>query len=166
MGRRPRIREANRFAILDTGQIKRKKKSDLEISAPLSAFPLLPETKIVDPKFIIISTTDPLKPLSSYSCFAIHRAIQQISSQVHSITFLRDGKLLLLVKSSEIAYKFLRVKTLGDICDVSVTFHQSLNHVKGTAYAPFLINDPEEEIIKELVFITYPVKLILPGVQF
>ncbi|XP_050337801.1 myosin-G heavy chain-like [Bactrocera neohumeralis] len=106
--------------------------------------------KADDPKFIVIEATDPSRPVASYSCFAIHHAIKQISSEVHNISTLRDGKLLLLVKNNKIADKFLRAKQLVGVCPILATLHASLNQVKGTVYAPFLNNVAEEEIIQEL----------------
>uniref|UniRef100_A0A034V434 Nucleic-acid-binding protein from mobile element jockey n=1 Tax=Bactrocera dorsalis TaxID=27457 RepID=A0A034V434_BACDO len=139
---------ANRFALLDTGP--KRKKNKIDSSALQTDFPFLPETKVNDPKFVVIESTDPSKPISSYSCFAIHRGIKQISSEVHSISTLRDGKLLILVKSNKIAEKFIKAKQLENVCSISAKLHESLNYVKGTVFAPFLNNVAEEEIVKEL----------------
>lgn len=56
----------------------------------------------------------------------------------------------MLVQSIDDANKFINAKELPDICKIECQLHQSLNSVKGTIYAPYLINVPENEILEEL----------------
>jgi len=58
--------------------------------------------------------------------------------------------LLKLVKTKNVAEKFLKSKNLAGICEIECKLHESLNFVKGTIYAPFLVNVPDDEIVKEL----------------
>ena len=54
-----------------------------------------------------MESTDPNKSLSTYSCFAVHRAIQIISKEITSVSQLRDGNLLILVNNQQVADKFV-----------------------------------------------------------
>jgi len=56
----------------------------------------------------------------------------------------------MLVKTKNVAEKFLKSKNLAGICEIECKLHESLNFVKGTIYAPFLVNVPDDEIVKEL----------------
>lgn len=103
-----------------------------------------------NPKFIVISPSDDDKPLSSFSVFLLKKAIDNISTSYEYITQLRDGNLLILVKSQKIADLFLSRKTLSNLCPISVSLHTNLNSSKGTVYAPCLINVPETEIVDEM----------------
>lgn len=81
----------NRFAVLSNGspQSKRKKRNRGGFSVD---FPTLPKQKTSNPKYIVISAKNENKPLSEYSCFAIHKALYVISKEIISITQMRDGK--------------------------------------------------------------------------
>ena len=103
-----------------------------------------------NPKFIIVAPASEDKPLSSFSVFLLKKAIDSISTSYESITQLRDGNLLILVKSQKIAELFLSKKKFSNLCPITVSFHTNLNTSKGTAYAPCLINVPELEIIEEM----------------
>jgi len=156
---------ANRFALLAGRSPKAKKKKR---NHPLNEFPPLPSpSQNPNPKFIIISSEDKNKPLTSFSCFAIHRSLLAISKDIISISSLRDGGLLLLVKNKATAKKFTASKEIPDLCKIAVKYHESLNYSKGTIYAPFLNNISEEEIVKELesqgVASAYKFKKIIEG---
>lgn len=105
---------------------------------------------MADPKFLVLSCSDQNKKISDFSCFAVHKAIQIISKEVISISELRDGNLLLLVKDKKIAQKFLSTTQLHGVCRVTFSLHSSLNTTKGTIYAPYLNKVPDEEIVSEL----------------
>ena len=85
-----------------------------------------------------------------YSCFAVYIALHFISKEINSISQLRDGNLLLLVKDYLTAKKFVDAKNLFGICDITCKFHEHLNFTKGTIYAPFLSDIPNKEIEDEL----------------
>jgi len=56
----------------------------------------------------------------------------------------------MLVSTKPVTDKFLRTTHLLGLWDVEFNYHESLNFVKGTIYAPCLNNIPEEESVKEL----------------
>lgn len=124
-----------------------KKKRDRGI--PLE-FPTLPSKPAPNPRYVVVSATDPNKPLAEYSCFAIQKALDLITKEIMSISPLRDGSLLLLVKDKNIANKFLNSKELAGVCKINCKLHEHLNFTKGTIFAPYLIKVPEKEIISEL----------------
>lgn len=136
----------NRFALLSPSpRSKRKKTINL-----CENFPELPVTKKDDPKFIVIKPTDTNKTFSNYSIFSIHKALLAICKEINSINFQSDGGLILLVKNRQTAKKFIDARLLPGICEITAKYHDNLNNIKGTVYAPFLNNVPEPEIIEEL----------------
>jgi len=137
----------NQFSTLADSPPTKKRRPP---SKTLNDFPELPSTNIANPKYIIISAKDSDKTISEYSCFAVHKALKHINKNINSITNLKDGNLLMLVRSIDDANKFINAKELPGICKIECQLHQSLNSVKGTIYAPYLINVPENEILEEL----------------
>uniref|UniRef100_W8B1Q6 Nucleic-acid-binding protein from transposon X-element n=1 Tax=Ceratitis capitata TaxID=7213 RepID=W8B1Q6_CERCA len=137
----------NRFSLLMESPNRKRKKSK---PLPKESFPLLPTVKRNNPKFLVANTLDTKKPLNRYSCFAVHKALKGISSEIDNISELKDGSLLLLVKNDIVANKFLSTKKLADICDINFELHKNLNSVKGTIYAPCLNYVSEKEIIENL----------------
>lgn len=131
-----------------TPKAKRKK------SSSNTAYPSLLESitskNITNPKFIVIKSADIKNPINSYSVFAIHKAIETISSEVQSINILRDGNVLVLVNNERIAEKFIRTKNFGGLCSVTINYHENLNSCKGTIYDRNLIHTSEEEILDGL----------------
>ncbi|XP_055918313.1 uncharacterized protein LOC129950395 [Eupeodes corollae] len=152
----PTVLSGNKFAVLEKApqslpesNVRKRKKNNnptyIELDKTVQINSTLP-----DPKFIVISSSDEKKPLSSISVFLLKKAIDGISTAYESITELRDGSLLLLAKSAKIANLFLSKKHLANLCPISVKLQSNLNSCKGTAYAKCLINVPEEEIISEM----------------
>jgi len=127
----------NRFAMLSDSPKKKKKRPFVKLQ---EEFPELPEKTKENPKFIIISSKDPKKKISEYSCFAVYRALNIISKEIVSIS----------IKTKNVAEKFLKSKNFAGICEIECKLHESLNFVKGTIYAPFFVNVPDDEIVKEL----------------
>lgn len=146
----PPIIGVNRFALLAENSKIKKKKKKTTINKHIELFPELPSVKKNNPKFVVLEAVDKNKTLSQYSCFAVHRSLNLISKEIHSISELRDGNLLLLVNSKSVAEKFLALKELYGICAVKAKYHENLNFNKGTVYAPFLNNVSESEIVNEL----------------
>lgn len=139
----------NRFAPLAVSpQPKRKK----PIKNQTNIFPDLPKIQKENPKYLVISSLEPNKPLTKFSCFAVQKSLHVICKDIVSISELRDGSLLLLVKNATIAKKFLDYfsKWLTGLCDVEVKYHINLNSTRGTIFAPCLNDIPEEEIIENL----------------
>lgn len=137
----------NRFAELATSPKRKKKRQSNKL---FESFPLLPNVKIQNPKYIVVSCNEEKKSMKDYSCFAIQRALFLISKDIISISELRDGNLLLLVKDNDTAKKFINSKILLGLCKIECSLHRSLNFTKGTIYAPYLNNIPDEEIVSEL----------------
>lgn len=142
----PHLRD-NQFALLANMTSPKRKKTKYKETTP---FPQLPKCQPPNPRYIVMETSDPNKPISSYSCFAVNRAILMISKDITSISQLRDGNLLLLVNNKQTADKFLLSKELFGLCSIKCKLHQNLNFTKGTIYAPYLNNIPDEEIVSEL----------------
>lgn len=103
-----------------------------------------------NPKYVIISSNDNNKRLSDLSPFAIKKCIEGISTEINSISQLRDGNLLVLTRNTRVAEKFLRSKSFANLCQITCKLHTTLNSVKGVIYAPCLINVPESEIVEEM----------------
>ncbi|XP_055909036.1 uncharacterized protein LOC129943813 [Eupeodes corollae] len=158
MAPKPAKKSGNRFGDLDEChlsdppdsppilQSKRFKPSN----STFSDFPELPtKTVYKNPRFIHITSKD--RPLSSISVFLLKKTIDSISTQYEKISQLRDGSLLILTKDQKIADRFITSKALGTICpSADIKLHANLNHSKGIAYAPCLINVTETEIVSEL----------------
>ncbi|XP_036322389.1 uncharacterized protein LOC118736404 [Rhagoletis pomonella] len=106
------------------------------------------QTAINQPKYLTISSTN--NQLAKLSPFIIKKGIDAISTQIDSIKQLKDGSLLVLARNSKIADKFLKTKTLSNVCPITVKLQENLNTVKGMIYAPCLNFVKEEEIIEEL----------------
>lgn len=149
----PRVLTGNRFSGFNSDPLaepnnKKRKKPNYSPCELDNVFPTTSNTK--NPRFITIAPTNPDKPLSSFSVFLLKKAIDSISTSYEYITQLRDGNLLILVKSQKIAECFLSKKVLSNLCPISVKLHEHLNSSKGTVYAPCLINVPESEILEEM----------------
>ena len=137
----------NRFADFATSPTRKKKKQSSKI---FESFPELPKTKLQNPKYIVIACNEDKISMKDFSCFAIQRSLHVISKEIISISELRDGNLLLLVKDKVIAKKFLLTKELAGLCKIECTLHRSLNYTKGTIFAPCLNNVADDEIVSEL----------------
>lgn len=136
----------NRFAALADGPHPKKKRTNQNV---LQIFPDLPIVQKPDPKYVILSAIGE-KNIQSYSCFMVHRSLKQVCPDILSVSELRDGNLLLLTANKRSAEKLLSAKSLPGVCDINCQYHSKLNCSKGTIYAPYLNNVPEEEIVSEL----------------
>jgi len=137
----------NMFASLSSSPKNKKKRPHKNIE---EIFPTLPSVIKENPKYIIVSSTTPDKKLTDISCFAVHKSLKLISKEILSISELKDGNLLLLVKNENIAKKFIQANELHGLCSITCSLHENLNYCKGTIYAPYLKNVSNEEIIAEL----------------
>lgn len=102
------------------------------------------------PKYVLVSSTDSDNQLSKLSPFAIKKGVESISTEFTTISLLRDGNLLILTQNARIADKFVKAKTLSNVCPISCKLHDTLNSVKGVIYAPCLIHVSEKEIVEEM----------------
>jgi hypothetical protein len=140
----------NEFPTSPESKRKKVKKNNENITT--EAFPALSFSKKspTNPKFIVLTSMDENRKLSSISPFALKKALDGISTQIQEYTFLRDGSMLILANNENVANKFISQKNLANLCPIKATYHQHLNNCKGTIYDRLLINVSEEEIIQNL----------------
>ncbi|XP_037929202.1 uncharacterized protein LOC119663665 [Teleopsis dalmanni] len=143
----PPLIRGNRFALLADGPQSKKKRPNVKT---VTDFPGLPKIQLPNPKYVVVASANDLRPLTEFSCFAVQKALYVISKEIISISELRDGNLLLLVKDMATAQKFISAKDLLTICPIKCFLHKQLNTTKGTVYAPYLNKISEEEIVNEL----------------
>ena len=98
--------EGNWFASLAVSPKAKKQKFD----RTTEFFAELPATKKDNPKYIVISAVNPEKKITEYSCFAVHRSLKLITEDILSVSELRDGNLLLLVKDKKKPKNLLKPK--------------------------------------------------------
>ena len=139
-------RNGNQFALLAESdspyELNPSKKHKLVSPIFADQYPELPtSSSFKNPRFVVISSTDKDKPISSLNPFLLKKGIEGISKEFEHVSQLRDGNLLVLVKSK---------KSLADTCPISVKLHDQLNSTKGVVFAPCLINVPDKEIITEM----------------
>ncbi|GBM65821.1 hypothetical protein AVEN_12881-1 [Araneus ventricosus] len=99
--------------------------------------------------FIMHRESSDKETFHGVSPFLIEKAISGALGEVKSTKKLRSGDLLVEVNSPTQAKKILNVKTLSTIA-VAVTPHATLNSSKGVISCGDLLNDPIENITKEL----------------
>ncbi|XP_053945746.1 uncharacterized protein LOC128855121 [Anastrepha ludens] len=106
------------------------------------------QTSLNQPKYITIKS--PNNELQKLSPFVIKKSLDAISTQIENIKQLKDGSLLILTRNSKVAEKFLKLKTIANLCPVTTKYQDNLNTIKGIIYAPCLNEVNEEEILREL----------------
>ncbi|XP_037957353.1 uncharacterized protein LOC119687180 [Teleopsis dalmanni] len=119
--------EGSRSALLTDGPQSKKNRPNAKTVTDFSG---LLTIQLPNPKYVVVASTNDLKPLSEFSCFAVQKALHIIS-----ISELRDGNLLLLVKDMATAQKFISAKYLLMICLIKCFLHKQLNTTTGTVYA-------------------------------
>lgn len=137
----------NSFALLATGPPSEKKRKKKFTEFPILPEPIQPKT---NPKYVVVTSLTENKPLTQFSCFAVEKSLHIISKDIISVAELRDGSLLLLVENRQVAQKFLAAKQLAGLCEIKCKYHENLNFVKGTIFAPYLSHVPDDEIVKNL----------------
>jgi len=137
----------NRFAPVAISPPSKKRRQPQKLDI---AFPELSPTSVDNPRYITIAFINIEKTILQFSCFVVHRALKMISKNIVTISNLRDGNILMLVKSQADAEKFLNTSELTGICKVQCKLHEALNFVKGTVYALYLCDTPDKEIVDEL----------------
>lgn len=75
----------------------------------------------------MLSGINSQKLINKFSCFAVHKALKNISNEIIYNFELRDGKFLLFGKNNCIALKFTTSKTLHCICDVEIKLQNSVD---------------------------------------
>ena len=124
---------------------KRKKSSQVLSSSDEEATP------IVDmwPNYLLIQETDPSRPLSGVSAFALNKAIQGMAGTPKEIKRLRYGDLLVCVTKKSHSANLLATNQLVDV-PVRVLPHKTLNSVRGVIRDREFIKSSENEILEEL----------------
>lgn len=158
MAPKPQPQPSNRFRGLEDFSLsdppdppERPNKRHKSSSIIFSEYPELPKkTNSKNPRFVLISSNNSEKPLTSISVFVLKKTIDSISTEYEKISQLKDGSILILTKNQQIADKFINSNALNKLCPVTIKLHPNLNLTKGVAYAPFLINIPETEIVSEM----------------
>ena len=104
------------------------------------------------PRWIVVDSVDPEKPLSKLSPFAIKKGFQGVSTTITNIKEIKGGDSFLVECPSEQASTALLRRNGSIFVDrkVEVTPHKTLNFSKGILYCPRLINDTEEQVLKGL----------------
>lgn len=103
------------------------------------------------PRFLVVEGTDPDKPLSRLSPFAIRKGFEGISKEIKNVKRLRDGSYLVECPSQRICQQIL--KRDGKIFvdrPVRVSPHRSLNSSRGVVRCRDLCGMSETEIRDEL----------------
>lgn len=101
------------------------------------------------PKYVIMKSKIPDRPIKFYNIFLVSKAILGISSEPTLKTiFTRDGNLLFLTKNEAQANRFLKATNLAGICPVECSLHPTLNIIKGLVISDLLTDRTESEIIK------------------
>ena len=103
------------------------------------------------PRFLIVEGTDPEKPLSALSPFAVEKGFSGVSSEFKNIRRLRNGTFLVECPS-ERASNNLRRRSGKIFVDrpIRVSAHRTLNSTKGVFRCRELRSMSEAEICKNL----------------
>lgn len=99
-------------------------------------------------RFVIIKS-DEIDSLKKLSPFVVQKSLESISTQIEKTSRMRDGSLLILVKSKAVAERFLAVSSFAGV-KVSVTDQTSLNCIKGIIFCNELTLVDDSEILSEL----------------
>lgn len=99
-------------------------------------------------RYVVIKSEqcDAIKKLSP---FVIQKSVESISTLTDKTSRMKDGSLLILTKSKQVAVKFLALKTFAGL-NVTVSEHSSLNYVKGIIFCNDIVHMDESEILNEL----------------
>lgn len=101
------------------------------------------------PRFLVITSQDQSRTVSSLSPFVIEKSIQAIAGHPKSIKKLKSGDLLLEVEREQQVKNLLSTNQLFDL-KVNISLHKSLNTCKGVIRSTDLRPCSEEHIIANL----------------
>ena len=101
------------------------------------------------PRFIILTSMNPERPIGKLSLFAIHKGILGIAGVVKDVKKLRSGDILVEYAKKAHAENLLRATTLAGV-GMKASPHRSLNSSKGVIHTRDLGGLDEEEIASEL----------------
>lgn len=144
----------NYYDVLDPSPKRKKNNSQFNVNNSMD-FPKISTTKQLNftsnqcPKFVILKSLINDKPIQNFNIFLVSKALEGISSDPpQKVSFTRDGNLLILTKNEAQANRFLKAKSLANVCPIECSLHNTLNTVKGVIFAPTL-KDLNAEEIKE-----------------
>ena len=101
------------------------------------------------PRFLVIDGTDPDKPITKLSPFAISKGLKGLAGTLDNVKRLRNGQILVEATRRGQSDNLLQSKRLCDL-PISVTPHRALNYKKGIMRCPDLRDCPTEEILENL----------------
>ena len=139
----PQFKQTNKIKKLKRGNSDvDSSDAEEEISAPI----------ILDnwPRFMLIQSVDPERPIAKLSPFTIHQWISSLAGTPRTVRRLRSGDFLIEVTKRGHAESLLRSTVLADI-PIKVVPHRSLNTSKGIIRSFDLRDCSEAEINEHLV---------------
>jgi hypothetical protein len=101
------------------------------------------------PHFLFVQGTDPEKPLSKLSPFAIKKSIESIAGAPKNVTQLRSGNIIIEITKHSHATNLLQAKQFMNT-PVKIAPHRSLNCSKGVIRCRELRDCSEQEIVEGL----------------
>ena len=101
------------------------------------------------PRFMLIQSVDPERPISKLSPFTIHQGIKGLAGTPRTVRRLRSGDFLIEVTKPGQAESLLRSTVLADI-PIKVVPHRSLNTSKGIIRSFDLRESSEAELKQNL----------------
>lgn len=132
-------------ALSDPNEPKRKKNKNV-VSKGVTSI-------MVEEKFLLMESVSEGRDLSRVNPFLLNKVLENaMGVKPEHVTRLRDGKLLLRVKSEKIALKAKAIKKIPEPCGIAVRVidHPTLNTCKGIIRCPDIEFMSEEEILAGL----------------
>lgn len=119
-------------------------------------YPILLQQDLNDdhiPRYLIITANDKKdstnKPISEYNVFQVEKGLNYISKEYSDVIELKSGDLLIKVNNLKVAEKFCKATHI-DLIPVTISYHKTLNTVKGKIYSKKIINHTEAELLDGL----------------
>lgn len=138
----PTTSTSNRYSLLSADDFpsaqatKRSRKDDLT-------------QKPQNGKFLIISHADPDQDLNKLCPFIVMKSLEGYTSNLQSISKLRNGTLLIETKDQKQTAILYKAETLGPV-KINVKDHPTLNTTRGTIFSHDLLLLDEEYILNNL----------------
>ena len=107
------------------------------------------QTSSLFPRFLIVESNDPERPLSKLSPFVIEKVLVSVAGSPKSVKKLNSGALLVEVEKAKHAENLLKMTRFFEI-PCKCYPHTSLNTSRGIIRCPDLAGVTEEEIVSNL----------------